>query len=42
MSQTAGASCNSALGEQHTIAERNEVDLSTIVSPMAGMKQVMD
>ena len=42
MSQTAGASCNSALGEQQTIAERNEVDLSSIVSPMAGMKQVID
>ena len=42
MSQTAGASCDLALGEQHTIAERNEVDLSSIASPTAGIEQVMD
>ena len=42
MSQTAGASCDLALGEQHTIAERNEVDLSSIVSPMEGIEQVID
>ena len=42
MSQTAGASCDSALGEQQTIVDRNEGELSRIVSPMEGMKQVID
>ena len=42
MSQTTDASCDSVLGEQQTIAERNEVYLSSIVSPMAGIKQVAD
>ena len=42
MSQTTVDSCDSALGEQQTIAERNELDLSSIVSPVEGMKQVID
>ena len=42
MSQTTGASCDLALGEQQTIAERNEVDLSSIASPTAGIEQVID
>ena len=43
MSQTTDASCDWALGQQQTIAERNdEVDLSSIASPMAGIKQVID
>ena len=42
MSQTTVDSCDSALGEQQTIFERNELDLSSIVSPVEGMKQVID
>ena len=42
MSQTTVDSCDSALGEQQTIFERNELDLSSFVSPMEGMKQVFD
>ena len=43
MSQTTDASCALALGQQQTIAERNEeVDLSSIASPMAGIEQVID
>ena len=42
LSQTTGASCSSALGERQTIAERNEVDLSSIASPTAGIDQVID
>ena len=43
MSQTTDASCDSALGQQQTIAERNdEVDLSSIASPTAGIEQVSD
>ena len=43
MLQITDASCDSALGQQQTIAERNEeVDLSSIASPMAGIEQVSD
>ena len=42
MSQTTAESCDLALGQQQTIAERNEeVDLSSIASPMAGIEQVV-
>ena len=42
MSQTTVDSCDLTLGEQQTIAERNEVDLSSIASPTAGIEQVID
>ena len=42
MSQTTVDSCDLTLGEQQTIAERNEVDLSSAASPTAGIDQVME
>ena len=42
MSQTTAESCDLELGQQQTIAERNEVDLSSIASPTAGIDQVME
>ena len=40
--QAAVEGCELGLGQQQTIAERSEADVSSIVPPMAGIQQVID